>query len=49
MDEPDVVMACAGDIPTKETLAAVEILRKEIPSLKIRVLNVVKLFALTRP
>jgi xylulose-5-phosphate/fructose-6-phosphate phosphoketolase len=49
MDEPDVVMACAGDIPTKETLAAVEILRHEIPSLKIRVLNVVKLFALTRP
>ncbi len=48
-DEPDVVMACAGDIPTKETLAAVEILRREIPSLKIRVLNVVKLFALTQP
>ncbi|TVS01501.1 MAG: phosphoketolase family protein [Cyanobium sp. PLM2.Bin73] len=48
-DEPDVVMACAGDIPTKETLAAVEILRREIPSLKIRVLNVVKLFALTSP
>jgi len=46
-DEPDVVMACAGDIPTKETLAAVEILRREIPRLKIRVLNVVKLFALT--
>jgi xylulose-5-phosphate/fructose-6-phosphate phosphoketolase len=49
MDEPDVVMACAGDIPTKETLAAVEILRQEIPDLKIRVLNVVKLFALTDP
>jgi xylulose-5-phosphate/fructose-6-phosphate phosphoketolase len=48
-DEPDVVMACAGDIPTKETLAAVEILRREIPSLRIRVINVVKLFALTRP
>jgi xylulose-5-phosphate/fructose-6-phosphate phosphoketolase len=48
-DEPDVVMACAGDIPTKETLAAVQILRREIPSLKIRVLNVVKLFALTQP
>jgi xylulose-5-phosphate/fructose-6-phosphate phosphoketolase len=47
MDEPDVVMACAGDIPTKETLAAVEILRREIPNLKIRVINVVKLFALT--
>ncbi|MFM7362212.1 MAG: phosphoketolase [Cyanobium sp.] len=49
MDQPDVVMACAGDIPTKETLAAVEILRGEIPSLRIRVLNVVKLFALTDP
>jgi len=48
-DEPDVVMACAGDIPTKETLAAVQILRREIPTLKIRVLNVVKLFALTQP
>jgi xylulose-5-phosphate/fructose-6-phosphate phosphoketolase len=48
-DEPDVVMACAGDIPTKETLAAVEILRREIPRLKIRVLNVVKLFSLTSP
>ncbi|MFM8524404.1 MAG: phosphoketolase [Cyanobacteriota bacterium] len=48
-DAPDVVMACAGDIPTKETLAAVEILRREIPSLRVRVLNVVKLFALTQP
>jgi xylulose-5-phosphate/fructose-6-phosphate phosphoketolase len=48
-DEPDVVMACAGDIPTKETLAAVEILRHEVPYLKVRVLNVVKLFALTDP
>jgi len=48
-DDPDVVMACAGDIPTKETLAAVEILRRDIPHLKVRVLNVVKLFALTEP
>jgi xylulose-5-phosphate/fructose-6-phosphate phosphoketolase len=48
-DEPDVVMACAGDIPTKETLAAVDILRREIPQLRLRVLNVVKLFALTGP
>ena len=48
-DNPDVVMACAGDIPTKETLAAVEILRREIPWLRLRVLNVVKLFALTQP
>ena len=48
-DEPDVVMGCAGDSPTKETLAAVEILRRDIPSLKVRVINVVKLFALTNP
>ena len=48
-DEPDVVLACAGDIPTKEVLAAVEILRREIPTLRIRVLNVVKLFALCEP
>ena len=48
-DEPDVVMACAGDVPTKETLAATAILRREIPTLKVRVLNVVKLFALTNP
>ncbi len=48
-DEPDVVMACAGDSPTKETLAAVDILRRQIPSLKVRVINVVKLFALTTP
>ena len=48
-DEPDVVMACAGDVPAKEVLAAVEILRQEIPTLRIRVLNVVKLFALTQP
>lgn len=48
-DEPDVVMACAGDIPTKEVLAAVEILHREVPKLRIRVINVVKLFALTEP
>ena len=48
-DEPDVVMACAGDIPTKETLAAVQILHREIPALRVRVINVVKLFALTEP
>jgi xylulose-5-phosphate/fructose-6-phosphate phosphoketolase len=48
-DEPDVVMACAGDIPTQETLAAVAILRRELPELRVRVLNVVKLFALTQP
>jgi len=42
-DEPDVVMACAGDIPTLETLAAVKILREHLPQLKIRVVNVVDL------
>lgn len=43
---PDVVMACAGDVPTLETLAAVEILRTYIPKLKIRVINVVDLMKL---
>jgi xylulose-5-phosphate/fructose-6-phosphate phosphoketolase len=41
--EPDVVMACCGDVPTLETLAAVELLRKHAPELKIRVVNVVDL------
>ncbi len=45
-DEPDVVMACAGDVPTLETLAAVEILRHHLPDLKIRVINVVDLMKL---
>ncbi|HEX5148115.1 MAG TPA: phosphoketolase family protein, partial [Candidatus Limnocylindrales bacterium] len=44
--DPDVVMACAGDIPTLETLAAVDILRRELPELKIRVVNVVDLMRL---
>jgi xylulose-5-phosphate/fructose-6-phosphate phosphoketolase len=44
--EPDVVMACAGDVPTLETLAAVSILRKQLPDLKIRVVNVVDLMKL---
>ena len=44
--EPNVVMACAGDVPTLETLAAVSILRKTFPDLKIRVVNVVDLFKL---
>ena len=44
--EPDVVMACAGDIPTLETLAATSILRKRVPDLKIRVVNVVDLMRL---
>jgi xylulose-5-phosphate/fructose-6-phosphate phosphoketolase len=44
--EPDVVMACCGDVPTLETLAAVDLLRKHLPDLKIRVVNVVDLMAL---
>jgi xylulose-5-phosphate/fructose-6-phosphate phosphoketolase len=44
--EPDVVMACCGDIPTLETLAAVDYLRKAVPELKIRVVNVVDLMTL---
>jgi len=44
--EPDVVLACAGDIPTLETLAAVSLLRQHLPSLKVRVVNVVDLMRL---
>jgi xylulose-5-phosphate/fructose-6-phosphate phosphoketolase len=44
--EPDVVMACCGDVPTLETLAAVDILRRNLPDLKIRVVNVVDLMTL---
>ncbi len=44
--DPDVVMACCGDVPTLETLAAVEILRQHFPELKIRVINVVDLMTL---
>jgi xylulose-5-phosphate/fructose-6-phosphate phosphoketolase len=44
--EPDVVMACAGDVPTLETLAAVEMLRRHFPEIRIRVINVVDLMAL---
>jgi xylulose-5-phosphate/fructose-6-phosphate phosphoketolase len=44
--DPDVVMACCGDIPTLETLAAVEILREHFPELKVRVINVVDLMTL---
>ncbi|WJH26719.1 phosphoketolase family protein [Pseudarthrobacter defluvii] len=44
--EPDVVMGCAGDVPTMETLAAVDILRSRFPDLKIRVVNVVDLMRL---
>jgi xylulose-5-phosphate/fructose-6-phosphate phosphoketolase len=44
--EPDVVMACCGDVPTLETLAAVEMLRQHFPELKVRVINVVDLMTL---
>jgi xylulose-5-phosphate/fructose-6-phosphate phosphoketolase len=44
--EPDVVMACCGDIPTMETLAAVQLLRRHLPQLKVRVINVVDLMRL---
>ncbi len=44
--EPDVVMACAGDVPTLETLAAVDLLRRNFPELKIRVINVVDLMTI---
>jgi xylulose-5-phosphate/fructose-6-phosphate phosphoketolase len=44
--EPDVVMACCGDVPTLETLAAVDLLRKHVPEIKVRVVNVVDLMTL---
>jgi xylulose-5-phosphate/fructose-6-phosphate phosphoketolase len=44
--EPDVVLACAGDVPTLETLAAVDLLREHLPHLKVRVINVVDLMTL---
>jgi xylulose-5-phosphate/fructose-6-phosphate phosphoketolase len=47
--EPDVVMACAGDVPTLETLAAVDLLRRSLPDVKIRVVNVVDLMTLQTP
>jgi xylulose-5-phosphate/fructose-6-phosphate phosphoketolase len=47
--EPDVVLACAGDVPTLETLAAAAILREELPELKVRVINVVDLMRLQPP
>jgi xylulose-5-phosphate/fructose-6-phosphate phosphoketolase len=46
--EPDVVLACCGDVPTLEILAAVTILREHLPELKIRVINVVDLFKLQK-
>jgi len=47
--EPDVVMACCGDVPTLETLAAVDLLRQHVPELKVRVVNVVNLMKLQTP
>ena len=47
--EPDVVLACAGDVPTVETLAAAQLLRTELPELKVRVVNVVDLMRLQPP
>jgi xylulose-5-phosphate/fructose-6-phosphate phosphoketolase len=47
--EPDVVMACCGDVPTLETLAAVDLLRRHLPELKVRVINVVDLMTLQSP
>ncbi|MEU8102962.1 phosphoketolase family protein [Nonomuraea muscovyensis] len=47
--EPDVVLACAGDVPTLETLAAAALLREHLPELKVRVVNVVDLMRLQPP
>jgi xylulose-5-phosphate/fructose-6-phosphate phosphoketolase len=47
--EPDVVMACCGDVPTLETLAAVDLIRRHLPELKVRVINVVDLMTLQSP
>ncbi len=47
--EPDAVMACAGDVPTLETLAAVDLLRQHFPDIKLRVVNVVDLMTLQPP
>src|SRR4029077_20810242 len=47
--EPDVVLACAGDVPTLETLAAADLIRKHFPALAVRVVNVVDLMRLQPP
>jgi xylulose-5-phosphate/fructose-6-phosphate phosphoketolase len=47
--QPDAVMACCGDVPTLETLAAVDILRRKLPDLKVRVVNIVDLMCLQPP
>jgi xylulose-5-phosphate/fructose-6-phosphate phosphoketolase len=48
-DDPDIVLACAGDIVTMETMAAAEILRERLPGMRVRVVNVVDLMCLPRP
>jgi xylulose-5-phosphate/fructose-6-phosphate phosphoketolase len=48
-EEPDIVLACAGDIPTMETLAAASLLRRHLPDLRVRVVNVVDLMVLFPP
>jgi xylulose-5-phosphate/fructose-6-phosphate phosphoketolase len=48
-DEPDVVMACCGDVPTLETLAAVDLIGRLLPGLKVRLINVVNLMTLQSP
>ena len=47
--EPDVVLACAGDVPTLETLAAADLLRRHLPDLRVRVVNVIDLMKLQPP
>jgi xylulose-5-phosphate/fructose-6-phosphate phosphoketolase len=47
--DPDIVLACAGDVVTMETVAAAQILRERLPALRVRVVNVVDLFGLSRP
>jgi xylulose-5-phosphate/fructose-6-phosphate phosphoketolase len=47
--EPDAVLACAGDVPTLETLAAADLLRRHLPQLRVRVVNVVNLMRLQPP
>ena len=47
--EPDIVLACAGDIPTLETIAAAEIIKAKLPDIRLRVVNVVDLMSLQRP
>ncbi|GAA0904022.1 phosphoketolase family protein [Virgisporangium ochraceum] len=47
--DPDIVLACAGDVVTMETVAAAQILKEKLPGFKVRVVNVVNLMTLTRP